>query len=457
MNFKKIAILLILTLFISSGASCSKTTTTDKNLFKPITITIWAVYENEDSFAQVFQEFKKQHPTVNFSFRVFEAEEYENQLLNAWADNRGPDIYFLPNSSIGKYYAKGRITPLPEKIKLPYRQATTRGVGMFSKTEIKDFVKEQKTITPAQIKDAYATVAYNDIVINNKIYGLPLSIETLAMFYNRDITNGANIATPPVNWNDFVENVKQITLLDEKKVFIQNGTAMGSTKNIDNGSDIALLLINQNGINTLENNSFNLGKTQEEVQKTLEAIKFFNDFSNPIMEVHSWDDTSKQDAFSAFTSKKLAYYFGYPHKIKEIPKTLNYGIAPVPQINKTAPANIADYWVMTVSHQTKNIDIAWGFIDFINKAENAKIYLSKSGKPSSLRSLIDYQKEKQPELTPFLDQILTARSWYKGTNPEFAQKQLSSFIEQLKIAKDQKQQIEFLNTALIQINQDKVN
>lgn len=455
LNFKKISILLILALFITSGASCSKKTAVDKSLFKTTKITIWAVYENEDSFNQLFGEFKKLYPTVSFEFRVFESGEYEKQLLNAWAENRGPDIYFIPNSSIGKYISK--ITPLPEKIKLPYRQTIVRGAGMFQKTEIKDSIKEERTITPSQIKDAYAEVVYDDVVFNNKIYGLPLSIETLAMFYNRDITNGANIATPPVNWNDFVTNIKKITLLDEKNNFIQNGTAMGSTKNIDNGSDIALLLVNQNGINTLENNNFNLGRSEEELQKSIEAIKFFNDFANPIMEVYSWNDSSKQDAFNAFTSKRLAYYFGYPHKIKEMPKTLNYGIAKVPQINKNNPANFADYWVMTVSHQAKNSDIAWGFINFINKQENAKIYLSQSKKPSALRSLIDYQKEKQPELIPFLDQILSAHSWYKGKNPEFAKEQLKKLIEQFKIASEPKAQIEFINKTLIQINQDRIN
>lgn len=453
LSFKKISILLILALFMTSGASCSKQASIDKSLFKATKITIWTVYENEDSFKQLFQEFQKQHPMVSFEFRVFESGEYEEQLLNAWAENRGPDIYFIPNSSIGKYLTK--ITPMPESVKLPYRQNIDRGAGMFKKTEIKDSIKEEKTITASQIKDAYAEIAYNDVVFDNQIYGIPLSIETLAMFYNRDITNGANIAMPPENWNDFVTNVKKITLLDEKSNFIQNGTAMGSTKNIDNGSDIALLLVNQNGIKTLQNNMFNLGKSEEDLQKTIEAIKFFNDFANPVMEVHSWDENSKQDAFNAFTSKKIAYYFGYPHKIKEIPKTLNYGIAKVPQINKNAPSNFANYWVMTVSHQTKSKDIAWGFINFINKSENAKIYLAKSAKPSSLKSLINYQKEKQPELIPFLDQILTANSWYRGKNPTFAKQQLNNLIEQLKIASETKKQMELINKTLIQINQDK--
>lgn len=441
MRLKKIIIFLIFTLLITSGFQCTFNPFKKKSaVLKPVTLNVWGVYEESGNLKLLFEKFKKLHPTVSFKYRKFRYNEYEQQLLEAWAEDRGPDIYFLPNNGIGKY--KNKITPMPSKVKLPYREIKQSGIGSFQKTDVIDSVKEVRTTSLNSLIQNYPEVVYEDAVKKNnkgeyQIYGLPLSLETMALFYNKEMLNNVNIPFPPSTWTEFKDMVNTITLLDQNNNFIQSGTALGTTDNITNAVDLIILLIRQNGVKlVIENNKISFGGkgNAEEASLTIQAINFYNDFSNPIKEVYSWNE-NQEDSLEAFINGQVGFFFGYPFHIQQIkaraPK-LNFGIAKIPQIASTNnPINFADYWVMTVPHKTKHKDIAWGFIDFAIKKENVKIYLDKTKKPTALKSLINEQM-KNLELGPFAEQILTAKSWYRGNSPQACEDYIADMINQIK-------------------------
>lgn len=451
---KKVILVLIFIFIITSGFGCTK------NIFKkkaveltPVTIKVWGVYEDRANLQPLFDEYSKVHPTVNFEYRVFGYDEYENQLVNAWADDKGPDIYFLPNNWIRKF--ETRITPMPATAQLPYREIKSTGISSFKKVDIIDSVKETTLTSLNDITKNFAPVVYRDNVINNKIYGLPLSIDTMAMFYNKDMLNNVNIPLPPSTWTEFKNAVKAITLLSEDGKFLQSGTALGTTNNITNSADITMLLIQQNGVEVNNGSSVNFGKNEEEINLSLQAINFYTDFSNPIKEVYSWNE-EQDDSLEAFINGQVGFFFGYPFHIQQIksraPK-LNFGISEVPQIENTNnPVNFADYWVMTVSHKTKAGDIAWGFIDFATKKENVKIYLDKTNKPTALNALINEQLNNL-EIGPFSKQILTAKSWYQGKNPDIAEKYVNEMINSIKNGAANSKPGAIIQTTAARINQ----
>jgi ABC-type glycerol-3-phosphate transport system substrate-binding protein len=461
MSKNKIIILsFVFILLITSGFGCTL------NPFKkrpfqlnPVTLNVWSVYENNSDLKPLFDKYKELHPTITIKYKKFSIDEYEDQLLEAWAEDRGPDIYFLPNNWIAKY--KNKITPLPDKIKLPYREIKSSGIGNFQKTDIIDSVKEVRTTSLTDLIQNYPGVIYEDVVKNDekkdKIYGLPLSLDTLGLFYNEDLLRYANIAFPPKTWTEFNNMVKNISLLNENGNFEQSGTALGTTNNITNSVDILMLLMFQNGVNLIRpDNHINLGDPEAQ-DLALEAINFYNDYSNPIKEVYSWNE-NQDEAMEAFINGQVAFFFGYPYHISQIKSRVtnkfNLKTTHVPQIKDTLrPANFANYWVMTVSHKTKNVDPAWGFIDFATREENVKMYLEKTKKPTALKSL----KEKQAsdlELKPFVEQILTARSWYRGDSPKKANEYIIEIIDKIKSGNLQLKEIRnLLSNTAIKINQ----
>ncbi len=445
MKIKKAILFLIFILLITSGFKCTLNPFAKKNLLnRPVKLTVWGVYEDRDALKLLFDKFTKAHPTVTFEYKQFTAEEYEDQLLNAWADDRGPDIYFLPSNLLLQYKSKGRIIPMPTSAKLPFREIKISGVGSFKKTDIIDSVKDITLTSKNDLDLKFADVVTTDVYIDDKIYGLPLSLETLAMFYNRDLLNKAGIPNPPVVWSDgessddFMDQVKKITRITKEGNFTQSGTALGTINNISNASDIiALLLMQSNPTLGNKNGKVNFS---ENSKIFLLTVNFYNDFSNPIKDIYSWNK-DQLDSFEAFKAGQIAFFFGYPYHKEQLKNAYNYGITTVPQlqygrlengeITPINPVNIANYWVMTVSHKTKNSDIAWGFIDFATKKDNVRAYLEKSEKPTALRDLISEQS-KNIKLAPFVNQILSAKSWYHGISPDLANRYLEELVDKIK-------------------------
>ena len=67
-----------------------------------------------------------------------------------------------------------------------------------------------------ELRETFVDTAVADSVINNKIFGLPLSFDSLLLYYNRDLLNVADIPTPPLTWSEFSEAVTRLTKLDKQ-------------------------------------------------------------------------------------------------------------------------------------------------------------------------------------------------------------------------------------------------
>jgi len=134
-----------------------------------------------------------------------------------------------------------------------------------------------------------------------------------------------------------------------------------------------------------------------------------------------------------FTSGNLAIFFGYSYhraSIEALAPKLNFSVAKLPQIEGTPPTNInfANYWVEVVSKKSQHANEAWDFIQFITQEEQAKSYLGKTNRPTALRSLVSSQREDD-KVGVFADQVLTAKSWYKGRDANAAEMAIKEMID----------------------------
>jgi ABC-type glycerol-3-phosphate transport system substrate-binding protein len=163
----------------------------------------------------------------------------------------------------------------------------------------------------------------------------------------------------------------------------------------------------------------------------LENHKFYTDFANPGKEVFSWND-KLDNSLDLFADGKLAMLFAYSYQlpvIKSKNQKLNFSITKLPQIEgNEADVNFANYWLEVVSSKTENRDVAWNFVQFITEVEQAQIYLEKTKKPTALRALVDKQVDDL-DIGIFAEQVLTAKSWYKGNNALAAEDYIGEIIE----------------------------
>jgi multiple sugar transport system substrate-binding protein len=437
MKKKILATSLLLIFILLTGFGCKTLDKATQEASKPITLTYWRVFDDTDAFAAIIEKYKVIHPNVTIEYRKFRYEEYENELLNAWAEDRGPDIFSLQNTWLRKY--QNKILPLPTSTTMSY----TFEQGSIKK-ELITQLRTTPSLTTKDLKNNFADVVASDVIFEDgKIYGLPLSIDTLALYYNRDLFNSAGIVEPPKYWNkEFQQDVKKLTKQDPKKGIIQSGISMGTASNIDRYTDILSVLMMQNGAVMTTGNSINFQNIPTTIKIAynpgLEALRFYSDFANPQKEVYAWNKDMPNN-LQAFTSGNLAMYLGYSFNLAQIKAqapTLNFGIAKLPQIEgNQIEINFANYWVESVSKKSKHPDEAWDFVQFVTKEENAKLYLEKTKKPTALKSLIVSQSNLE-DLGVFAEQILSAKSWYHGKSISDTEQAIKEMIEMVIISPD---------------------
>jgi len=411
------------------GLGCKNSGAIEQESLPPITLNYWRVFDEPGDFTDISAKFKQRHPNVTVVVKKLRFEEYEDEVVRALASGEGPDIVSVQASWLRQY--QNLLTGMPESVTLPTAFIDGKNIQIKLSTE--------RMPSARDVKNRFVDVVSDDVVIDGTIYGLPLSIDTLVLFYNRTLFNQANIPTPPRTWNDFKEEVKLLTIQDRNGEIVQSGAAFGGSGNINRAPDILSLLMIQNGT-TMTNDKntevmFNqaAGRTRDAPVPGQDALRFYTDFASPAKEVYTWNE-SMPESLNAFASNRTAMFLGYSYHlplIRSLAPGMDLGVSPAPQISETgAQVNFANYWVEGVTKQSGHQDEAWAFVNFMTEQERVTSFLENARKPTALRALIANQRE-DAELAPFANQLLTATSWYRGKNAGAMESALRAMIRRV--------------------------
>lgn len=343
-------------------------------------ITFWGVFDAPETMARVIAAYNKINPKVEIQYKRLNANTYENDLINALATAEGPDIFMIHNSWLPKHFDK--IHPLSES-ELP--------IVTFRKL--------------------FPSVVEQDFAPDGVIYGLPLYIDTLAMFYNKDLFDTAGIAVPPKTWTEFQNLVPKLGKIDRSGKIVRSAAAIGgSDKSINRATDILNLLFLQSGAPMVSRDFTSADFSKDGLQ----SINFYAQFANPSSPHYTWNN-SLPYSIDHFIEGNSAVLFNYSHQIpiiKEKNPFLEFAVAPMPQPKDAVTAiNWANYWGLAVSAKNQSAVAGWDFIKWLTTNEQPSLnYLKETRRPPALRSLIhDYAID--PDLSVFASQALTARSW----------------------------------------------
>lgn len=313
-------------------------------------LEMWGVGDTSAAFDAAIADFKTVYPGVEVKYTAFaDKTAYENSLLNALAENRGPDIFVVENSELNKNINK--IVPAPSG-----------------------------KITLLTLRNLFPQIIEKDFVRQGSVYGLPLSIDALVLFYNRNLLDQA--AQPvPVTWEDFFQVVKNLKIFYEGKD-IRPAALGGSNRSVARAGDILALLFLQS--------ETSLSRLSGENGRS--ALSFYTQFADPNSEVGSYDD-SFPNALDFFSQNKVVLMIDYGNAAKDIRvrnNFLNFATALAPQPAAAVKyVSYPKYFAYAVSRGSRNATVAWDFIlNLTAKSANAKSYLAVSGKSPALRSLI---------------------------------------------------------------------
>ena len=425
-------------LVVLPGLGCRGGSREAQQSLKPVELTVWRVFDGQDTFDEIINDYRRVHPNVRVNYRKLRFEEYEDELIRALAEDRGPDVFSLHNSWMKGY--TDLIEPMPDTLRITYQELK----GTLKKEPVVT-IRNERTMSLRELNDSFVDVVPEYVVYpatteagtQNRIYGLPLSVDTMALYYNKEILDAAGIPQPPSTWEEFQEAIITLTKYDANGGIAQSGAAIGTGSNIERSSDLVSLLMMQSGAQMTD--ARGQARFAEAVSgaggRTLpaaDALRFYTDFANPTKEVYTWDK-SFGSSFDAFVSGQTAFFFGYSYHaplIEAQAQKLEVEIAPMPQITDDLRAriNYGNFWVESVSKKSENTDWAWDFVQFAADETNVESYLDQARKPTALRSLVLTQAEAF-DIAVFADQVLSAQSWYNGANASAAEEALEEMVD----------------------------
>jgi multiple sugar transport system substrate-binding protein len=368
---------------------------------KDVTLVWWGLWEDNATIQPVIDDFEKQNPHIKIQYIKQDPEKYRDTLLARIGNGSGPDIFRYHNTWVPML--SNVLAPLPQDV-----------------------------ISADDFKKDYYPVIQKDLTQNGAIYGIPLGIDSLALFVNTDLLKAAGL-TAPKDWNQFTEAAKKMTVKDKDTLKIQTaGAALGTYGNVLHAPDILSVMFLQQGID--------LKKIIVATDDLAAAITFYTAFAKGNDGV--WD-SSLDNSQLAFAKGELAMYFGFSwdiFTIEQLKKNNNfkYEIHPVPSLVGGASITVASYWAEGVSARGKNQKEAMQFMHYLTQKETLQKLYTESSKTRSFGEpypRVDMAEELKDNslIYPFISQLDNAGSSYFASNTQDGDtglnKQANSYLE----------------------------
>lgn len=357
-----------------------------ENVTNDNSLVMWGLFDEREVYQGMIEQYESQTGVKVKYYKISNTvDDYEKLLLNEIAEGKGPDIFVMKNTWLPKHI--GKISPMPENLLSTESYART-----------------------------FVPVASNDLVNENRIYGVPLYVDSLALYYNDELfkANVPSKTKPGVTWDELKNDVLKITKAESNlQRFSVVGVALGRLDNITRGFDILLLQMLQRGVKFYDDGNVNAifaeQKNADGSNPAQGVWQFFTSFANPSYEHYDWNTeitlNNPAEEVDAFARGKVAMIFGYSYlyedirnQIKEVNKQggtginfANVKIAPIPQADEDSQVALANYFPYTVSRNSQNPEMAWEFLLYLAQEDNLREYNRQTSRPTSARNLVQEQ------------------------------------------------------------------
>lgn len=462
-NKKFLTLALVFALFVFSGFGCKGLSKEEQVATKPVTLEFWTVYDDVDELQKLIQKYRATRPYVTVNIKQLGYDELYPRLVEALAEDKGPDIISVQARNLEKFRSK--LAPMPPSVQ---DTIVTQKKNIANQVETVITLSTQDLPSVNQVERSFVQTVSQDAVADGRIYGLPMSLDTMAIYYNQDLLDRGGVAELPKTWEEFQEAVRSISKFNaETGKIIQSGAALGTYENVDSAEDILYVLFKQSGVDFTSYDGravFNSRPGNIRVAETtpsMTVMNFYTDFANPDRDTYTWNE-SLENSLEAFINGKTAFFFGYSFHnsiIKSRAPQLNYSIMPMLQLNPEKPANVANYWLQSVVAKSKNQNDAWNLVRYLTFSDVTKDYLDATKRPTALRSQIEAQREDL-DLAPFVEQLLISGNWYRGRDYDVARRALGDMINEWlarpevgNVSEQRSYEQNILNRAASKINQ----
>tara|TARA_B100000508_G_scaffold64300_2_gene50425 strand:+ start:891 stop:2201 length:1311 start_codon:yes stop_codon:yes gene_type:complete len=310
----------------------SQPTTKDGELQAIGTVAVWGTIPL-DGIESLLKELRDENNAYrNVSYRYLHPDEFDEELLAALADGVGPDLVLMSHEKLVDM--RRRIDPISYEAfpQVDFRNVYVEGAQVFT--------------------------------LSDGIYGFPIAVDPLMMYWNRDIYATEGFLEPARTWESFVNSIfPKLIQRDFDRTINRAVVAMGEYNNVRNSFGIISMLMLQGGTQGVlsTDDGRYLIKLQvsfgENGDPLHNAADFYTRFSQPSNSWYSWNRAFTEDR-NEFLAEDLATYFGYASEgriIERMNPNLNFDIAEVPQdANATLRRTYGKFYTLAVLSSSDN-------------------------------------------------------------------------------------------------------
>ena len=371
-------------------------------------LKIWG-FDKREIFNEGIKTYTEKNQGISINYQQKDSTNWELNILNAIARGESPDILILPSDYLKKLSDKLSVAP-------------------------------KNLITERELSQQFISSALFFLTSQKEILGIPLYVDPLVLYWNKDIFTKELIPLPPSTWDEFLETSQRITKKDSADNITISGSAMGRAINIQNAPEILTALFLQSGEKIMDETGkiilgdpINIGNVA--IRPAESALRFFTEFSDQQKTSRSWS-SSFAEAQETFLAGKTAMYIGFASEYEEMKRKnphVEIGISNIPSLDGKK-STFGRLFAFVVPRTSQNYLLAWNFAKFFASSENSKIYSNALGLVSPKRDLFtNYQSDSIKSI--FSQSALSLELW-NDPDPIKSRIIFKDLIENMALKKD---------------------
>lgn len=328
-----------------------------KKAAKSVNLKVWESDKGPDKFIQeAGAAYTKANPNVTVEYVHVELGDAAGQIALDGPAGVGPDLFAAPHDKLGELVNSGHVAP---------------------------------TVNPDKVKKQVLGACGQALTYEGKMYGYPVSAETYALFYNKDLIAEKDV---PKTWEDLEKWTKEFNVANPGKY--------GFIMDVGN-SYYTILFTTSSGNRLFGPSGTDTTSTNINSDASIKGMEFFQSLRSTL-DVPAADVTTSM-ADAAFSSGKAAMHITGPWNIKPfVDAGINFGVAALPALpGDTKPcASFSGTRAMFVSAYSENVEEASKFAEFLLTDEMQQLRFALTGAMPSINTKVD-----SPYIPGFLEQL----------------------------------------------------
>jgi ABC-type glycerol-3-phosphate transport system substrate-binding protein len=359
-----------------------------------VPIVLWGSV-SKATMTPLLDKINESNKAFRLSYQYVNQNNFDTELIEALASGKGPDLIFLPNDLVIRYSDK--VYPIP-----------------YTNYPLKQF------------QDTFITEA--ELYLGSKgIFGLPITVDPLVLYYNQAMLDSSGIALPPKTWQEITSLIPTLTISDTSYNISQSTIALGEFNNISNAKEIISLLMMQFGTPIVVRSEDKLFSAVNDTaldgqfRPGPRALEFYTKFSNPAESaMYTWN-AGMDNSRNTFIAGNSAFYIGYASElfyIKDRNPNLNFNVSLVPQLEgaklKTTYGKMNS---VAITKNSKNVGAAFAVATQLTSPQFAGVIASSMSLPPARRDLLS-APQSIPYVSVFYQSSLISKAWFDPSGPD---------------------------------------